>query len=98
MKKYFVWKAVENAEQFRTGDGVTDRRAMQCYEDCIDVGEFLTDKEAIEAVQELQRKADENARQVLASAGFSDDLGGCGASYVAHLFREEVDGDVQVEL
>lgn len=69
-----------------------------CYEDSFDVGDFLTDEEAIEAVENIQSEHDEAACQMLREAGFDDDLGGDGPCYAAHLYREEEDEDVQVEL
>ena len=97
-KSYYVWKAVQNAEPFNTGDDSVDREAMACYADCFDLGEFLTDADAIEAAEEIQTEHDMEASKVFEEAGFDDDLGGAGACYTAHLFREEEDEDVQVEI
>lgn len=69
-----------------------------CYEDSFDVGDFLTDEEAIEAVEEIQSEHDEAACQMLKEEGFDDDLGGDGPCYAAHLYRSEEDEDVRVEL
>ena len=71
---------------------------MACYADCFDLGEFLTDADAIEAAEEIQTEHDMEASKVFEEAGFDDDLGGAGACYTAHLFREEEDEDVQVEI
>ncbi len=92
-KSYFVWNAFNSAEWHNTAISISGY-----YEDRFDVGEFLTDKEAIEAVEEIQSEHDNNASAALEDAGYSGDLGGDGPCYAAHLYRSEEDEDVRVEL
>lgn len=71
---------------------------QSCYRDSFELGEFLTDAQAIEACESAQFADDTAAEEALKEAGFDSDLGTDGACYVAHLFREEADGsETQVE-
>lgn len=93
-KHYSVWRSFSDAEY-------SEHKSIDlsvCYEDSFDVGDFLNDQDALEAVEAIQSKHDEAACEALKEAGFDGSLGGDGPCYCAHLFREEEDEDVQVEL
>lgn len=94
---YYVKDAVINAEPFNTGDECLDDQLMSCYEDTFYLGDFLTDKDAIEAAKSRQSDDDDEAILILEDAGFSD-IGASGACYPAHLFRLNPDDtETQVE-
>lgn len=96
---YTVQEAVTHAEPFHTGNDAVDREAMRAYENFIDLGEFLSDEQAIRKLTKIQDQHDYQALKVLVLNGYEDDLGGSGACYVAHLFREKFDGtETQVEV
>lgn len=93
-KHYSVYRSFSNAEW-------AEHKSIDLsvyYEDSFDVGDFLNDADAIEAVELIQSKHDEAACEALEEAGFDGSLGGDGPCYAAHLYREEEDEDVQVEL
>ena len=92
-KHYYVWNSFRDAEWHNTQIDVSG-----CYQDNFDVGDFETDAEAIDAVEEIQTEHDMEASAALEEAGYSGDLGGDGPCYAAHLYRSEEDEDVRVEL
>ncbi len=93
MKHYYVFNSFNDAEWHNFSIGVS-----YYYEDSFDVGEFVSDAEAIEAVERLQAKHDNAASKALVEAGYDGDLGTDGPCYVNHLYRKEDDGnDVKVE-
>ena len=92
-KHYYVRGSFQSAEW-------TEHKSIDLsvyYEDSFDVGDFLSDEAAIEATAVIQSEHDEAACCALKEAGFDDDLGGDAPCYVAHLFREDADEDVQIE-
>ena len=93
-KHYYVRGSFQSAEW-------TEHRSIDLsvyYEDTFDVGDFLSDEDALEATAVIQSEHDEAACCALKEAGFDDDLGGDGPCYAAHLYRSEEDEDVRVEL
>ena len=92
-KHYYVRGSFQSAEW-------TEHKSIDLsvyYEDTFDVGDFLSDEDALEATEVIQSEHDEAACCALKEAGFDDDLGGDAPCYVAHLFREDADEDVQIE-
>lgn len=93
-RKYIVKDSFSNAEY-------SEHKSVDLsvyYRDSFELGEFLTDAEAIEACSDAQYEDDSAAMEALRELGFDDDLGGDSPCYCAHLFREGEYEDEQVEL
>lgn len=94
---YFVWVDGQKMDAFATGNERLDAQLLDCYEEYFLVGQFSTDEDALERVEEIQRAADRRADSVgVAARGENFSLEG-GPDYAAFLYKQMGDEEIKVE-